>query len=89
MDKEFKKCSLKTQEYIQAAKENKDWFIEDIAEDQIIKNYDESLNFLMEYELINDAENRLKNFKKFIVRSKFLISEAKRFHELSEQEQVV
>lgn len=89
MDLEFRQCSLVVQKYIKEAKENQEWMLKDIVDDQKIKSFGKSLNFLMEYELINDAETKLKDFNNFIMTSKFMISEAKRYGELSSSEKVV
>lgn len=89
MDQEFKECSAITEKYIKGAMENGNWFMEDIMKHQKIVSYAESLTFLVKYELISDAEIRLNNFNKFLVRSQMLIAQAKRYNELSKQEQQV
>lgn len=75
---EDKKCNEILKEYIEEAKINKD-FDKNISNHEQFKKYKSSLQFLREYKLLKDANQRYLNFKAYVQNCHDMIKRAKEF----------
>ena len=86
---ELARCNAEAEQHIKAANELGDKFVDDLAENEKVKNLEESLSFFDVHRLFVGADGLLTRHRSFIKRAKEMISKAKDFNELDQDGQMV
>lgn len=70
IQKEEKRCNDLLQHHLQKAKQKGEEYTDNIADDQLIKQFTANLEFMHSHKLLLDTERRLQNMQQFLKNAK-------------------